>query len=286
MFVMSYWIDDNMCLELKNEVSINNYKEPAYKQSEDWYKYIFIDGMYVTCPSKEMMSNLLKKATYDRWIYNLNPESVNKPDCQLFGLSRYSFVALVNDGWFTKNIISTHFQNIYFELTLLCLLQRTYIINFQNEVSRIAKLLEENQSNLRQIKQDISKMYLLYIKYTNRIYFREVTPQEQGIELYDLLQQQMHIKEDLELLGKEIQELNTYVETYEQSYLNKLATFFLPFGLFAGLLGINTINSKSELNGWGWTKSALEILSVVLFVLAILTTIYLIIIYFKTKLKR
>lgn len=278
MFVQSFFVNSTLLEVLKDFQD----KEYAYQSSDDWYKYIYVDVGSVSCKSKLLLKEQLTAATYDRWIEDTHDGKLNG---QLYGVCRYAFVVLVADGWFTKNIISTHFQHIYFELTLLCLLQRAYLINFQNEVSRIAKLLEEDQSNLKRLKKDISKLYLLYIKYTNRIYFREVTPQEQGIELYDLLQQQMHLKEDLELLGKEIQELNTYVETYEQSYLSKMATLFLPLGLLAGLLGINTIN-ESMFNNLGWTKTLLEIISVILFVVSIGVTLYLLFIYLKTKLKR
>jgi len=163
---------------------------------------------------------------------------------------------------------------MYFELALLCLLQRTYLINFGNEVSRIAKLLDEDQSNLKSLKNDISKLYLLYIKFINRIYFREVTPQEQGIELYDLLQKQMHIKADLKELGEEIHELNNYVDTYEQGYLNKIATWFLPFGLVAGLLGMNTLDYQFSLSNWEIRPTILGIIGFITAVFSIGISIY------------
>jgi len=284
MFVMSYWINDEKCLELKAKDNENN-DEPSYKNADEWYRYVFVDTGFTTCQSREMMRDLLTKATYSRWISNLKEDDLKKPDCQLFGLTRYSFNAIVNNDFVPKEIVSTHFQNMYFELTLLCLIQRAYVVNFGNEIARITALIEESQSNLSSLKQDISNLYLLYIKFVNRVFFREVTPQEQGIELYTLLQKQMNLKQDMEDLGKEINELNNYVETYEQGYLNKIATLFLPIGLFAGLLGINTIDNY-KFNEWSWTEYVLETLSVVLFIITLFITIYFIFKYFKLKLKR
>jgi len=273
MFVMSYYINDEMCLKLKANNSETKV-EPAYKNSVEWYKYIFVDTSFVTCQSKDMLKELITKATYDRWIFNLEEDDLQKPDCQLFGLSRYSFNAIVNRGDYTTGIVSTHFQNMYFELTLLCLIQRAYLINFGNEIARITALIEEKQSNLPRLKQDISNLYLLYIKFVNRVFFREVTPQEQGIELYALLQQQMNLKQDMKDLGREMNELNTYVETYEQSYLNKIATLFLPISLVVGLLGMSTIGTTDTGEKGPWYENLFEFFSFATIPFALAITAY------------
>jgi len=37
------------------------------------------------------------------------------------------------------------------------------------------------------MSKKVSDLYLAYIRFVNKIYFREVTAYEQGIELYDML---------------------------------------------------------------------------------------------------
>ena len=50
-------------------------------------------------------------------------------------------------------------------------------------------------------------MYLVFI---NRIFFKEVTAQDQGIEIYDMIQKNMRINEDVFAIDKQIEELHNY----------------------------------------------------------------------------
>ncbi len=108
------------------------------------------------------------------------------------------------------------------------MLQRATIVVFSGEVARISDKLSNDFSKLYNEKTNISRLYLWYIKFVNRIYFREVTPQEQGIELYTKLQDQMRIGRDVEDLGKELGELNEFVETIQQGQLTLIAGRFVP----------------------------------------------------------
>jgi Mg2+ and Co2+ transporter CorA len=79
--------------------------------------------------------------------------------------------------------------------------------------------------------------------FINKIYFKEVTAQEQGIEMYDLLQQQMRIPEDVFSLDKQIEELHNYSSFEKNEHNNDLLTkitiigaIFLPLGFVASLM--------------------------------------------------
>lgn len=249
MFVISHLFDDELLI--KHKVFNDHKEEYFYQTSSEWFRYIFVDDSKASCESRLMMKKLLTKHTYDRWIEKETEE--NGELChtgQLFGLSRYSFVLLTGEGLFTRNIITNHIKTIYFEMVMLCLLQRAYIIYFGNEVSRISKRIKDAGINFSQFRKDISGLCLNYIRFVNRIYFREITPQEQGIELYELLQKQMRIKEYVEDLDKEIQELNNYIETKEQSNLSRVANWFLPVTLLTGVLGMNTITPDTFFRKW------------------------------------
>ena len=237
MFVISHILDN----ELAKEFTCYCAAESTYalfcnkETINKWYRYIFIDDSKPGCSNFIMRKEMVDKHTYKRWINHEDPEG-----SQIYGLSRYSFVMLSGQEYFPKNIVSTHMANQYFDLVLLCLLQRAYLLLYSKEVARISKSI--NASSKFSQKNDISTLYLNYIKFKNRIYFREVTAQEQGIELYDMLQEKMRIQLDVDSLGKEIEELNEYMETQEQSNLSKVANDFLPLTLIASLIGMNTCN--------------------------------------------
>lgn len=241
MFIMCHVIDD----ELSKELSIYNKSEKSYaycnggEVASKWYRFIFVDDSKPTCKSINMREDLLNDHSYDRWL--------NKDDIkgsQLYGISRYSFVLITGTDSFNRDIIGKHFCNQYFDLVLLCLIQRAYLLQFGRMVSHISKELRLASSD--KVFAKISAIYLNYIKFTNRIYFREVTPQEQGIELYDKLQNKMRIKDDVESLGDEIRELNEYIQTSKQGKLAEIANIFLPATLLASVLGMNTIGLTEQ----------------------------------------
>ncbi len=213
--------------------------EYGYSDNQDWYKFIFVDSNTLSCHSEKLRRKHLADATYDRWIGYIDKK---KQSGQLFGISRYSFVAVAAPVGFNTYIIKKHISHQYFQLVLLSLVQRAYVLNFSGEVSRISQQLSDNKGLFNRFSKEaesVSQLYLLYIKFVNRIFFREVTPQEQGIELYDLLQTRMRIREDVKDLGSEISELNDYADAQQQNKLTWVASRFLPPTLLAGIFGIN-----------------------------------------------
>lgn len=243
MFVVSHIFDDELLIELKQFRQKKN--EYEFQRSTKWYRYIFVDDSSASCESKLMLKKQLTDHSYERWIEKTGYEGGKEVQAgQLFGVSRYSFVLLTGNSWFTKNIITAHMKTVYFELVNMCLLQRANVIYFGNEVAKISAELIDNPAKLVVIRKKTSALYLKYIKFINRIYFREITTQDQGIELYDMLQDAMKINDQVNDLDKEIQELNSYIEGIEQSNLSRIANLFLPATLFATIMGMNAINSS------------------------------------------
>lgn len=192
-------IDDRMytmCLFYNNALA--NQCKVNYKNSENWYKYIFIDGDGLTCQSDDMMERLLMESTYDRWIkYGT-----------LYGTSRYSFMVL--SGFNSKGkgdfseVIYDHFTSIYFEMVCLVLCQRASILRFSKSATEVAAL------NGRKQAKATRDLLANYICFTNKIYFREATAQDQGIELYEMITKKMLIERDIKSLDQEIDELHRY----------------------------------------------------------------------------
>ena len=127
----------------------------------------------------------------------------------------------------------------------LTLIQRASILKFSEEVTTLSKLKQEPTNNLT---ERISNLYKEYIRFVNQVYFREVTAQEQGIELYNRLQEKMKIAEQVKDLDSEIQELHNYANLLEQkeqerriAIITALGAIFLPATFLVGLFGINTL---------------------------------------------
>ncbi|MEM4260571.1 MAG: CorA family divalent cation transporter [Candidatus Woesearchaeota archaeon] len=272
MFVMCWYNNDKLANNLRKIITNgpngikNEYK---FNISNDWYSYIFIDNDSNTpqCKNFQMMRDLLKKHTYPRF----------SDSGTLYGLSRYSFMCLTDSSSFSKDIISNHFKTIYYQLVVLCLIQRGSILRFSHEVTQISKAISKkiskrnNNQNSQDILSKIEQITNEYINFVNNIYFREVTAQEQGIELYDMLQNFMRIERDIKDLNREIDELYNYanlVEEKQQSNrlerLSILGAALLIPTLITSFLGMNIFNGDSfkALPNWSyWLFLVLMILA-------------------------
>jgi hypothetical protein len=199
MYVLSWYGNDLKSREVCEDIQ-------RYYKDEFWYKYVFIDAGFPTCQNKDMFEGLLKEHTYLRW-QNYRT---------LYGISRYSFVSLTssyeqlieNDAEY----IVTHMKSMYYQVVCLSLAQRASILRFSNEASLIA--LKTDKKN---VSDKVRNLYEKYIQFINCIYFREVTAQEQGIEIYKMMNKIMEIDRDINSLKEEISELHQYTTLIDQN---------------------------------------------------------------------
>ncbi|MCZ2392506.1 MAG: CorA family divalent cation transporter [Chitinophagales bacterium] len=244
MFFLCWYGNDGKSKEIADhfeakEEIINNW----------WYAFVFGDKESPSIANKVMQKEQLKAHSYIRWIGYKT----------IYGMSRDSLVCLTDSSDFARSLMGIHMQTIYYNMMVLCLAQRASILKFTAEVANLADLakIEEEKNLIRNIKE----VYKNYIEFINKLYFREVTSQIQGIELYTQTQKLMNIEKEINDLDNEIGELHQYVSLMQDSErneeaakLNRLAIFFLPFTVVFGILGANFLkeNSFSDL----WTKGA------------------------------
>ncbi|WP_459978438.1 hypothetical protein [Nautilia lithotrophica] len=230
MFVVSFYMAPNWLLKDLKDDYINN---------EWWYKYVFVDGKDKMCQDDEFCAEIIKKSTYPRW----------RKYGTFWGISRYSFVGIGN--W---DLMLTHTKTMYYQMSVLVLLYRSLIISFSKKIQSIIKTNKKENLNLTQIRKDIKNLYHDYLKFLNGIYFREITPQEQGIELYKKFLEITDIKELVESFDREMEELDNYVDILEEKernenleFLSILGAVFIPSSLIVGVLGINGIEIKQSI---------------------------------------
>jgi len=248
VFYIRWLLDDRMfvtCWYGNDEFSNLLKENYEYKKSEEWYKYVFIDTNSVMCQHDQMMMELIELHTYRRFI---NWRT-------FYGVSRYSFVCLTSSLDTLKqndaDFIPIHLRNLYFQMVQLSLVQRASLLRFAEEVSFISTL-KNNDKNTPQKIKDLNREYLQFV---NKMYFREVTAQEQGIELYDMIQDKMRIDRDIKDLNHEIDELYQYANLLEEAKENRTmrnisiggAILLLP-SLIAAIFGMNTLNFENNEN--------------------------------------
>jgi hypothetical protein len=218
MFVLSWYGDDVLSSGL--QVATEH-----YLQSDDWYEYVFVDGNGVTVKNSDMKKRLLEEATYDRWSgYGT-----------LWGVTRYSMVLLTNkSASFTK----VHLETMYFQMITLLLATRTSILRFSDEIASLA-------SNDSIDIEKLTKLYQRYLTFYNRLYFKEVTHQDQGIELYDMARKQMKIDDHIEKLDGKFAKLFEFAKiqsddknSEKMDKLTIMGAIFLPPSLMIALFSM------------------------------------------------
>ena len=233
MFVNCWYCNDAFSNELKDNEEYENFIMYAHK--EFWYQYMFVDSGGAKCKNEQMKKNLLDDQTYSRW----------QETGTLFGISRYSMVALTDTSDFAKNVLANHMRTIYSKMIELVLIQRASALNFSDEVARVNALSKGKRGDKIMIHQ-ISDLHLEYIRFVNKVYFEEVTTHDQGIEIYNLMLKVMNVDIYIKNLDNEIEELHHYLSSLDDrirnknsEMLNKIVALFLPATLITGLFGMN-----------------------------------------------
>ena len=253
MYVVSYFLNSDFANRMKKEYGKEGKWLDRRRVEWDWYQYVYIDNDDPTCQNDQMFKELLERSTYKRWSdYGT-----------FYGISRYSFTCLI--GLDVIGLLN-HMQTMYYRMASLVLAQRVLSLYYSREISEISRKLDENELTKKELRKRVSFLNRDYLRFVNNVYFREVTSQEQGIELYDLLQDQMNIKRDEQGLSTEVEQLYHYVtmtndelRNEEAEKLGIIATLFLVPTLLTGIWGMNLNEYGSYIYYIGFSMLALAL---------------------------
>ena len=253
MYVVSYFSNPDFAKKMREKYGTEGRWLDRQRPEWYWYQYVFVDNSDPTCQDESMFKELLSRATYARWN-NLDVNGQDKTDYQTyFGVSRYSFTCLIGNDAIG---LLRHTKTMYYRMASLVLAQRVLSLYYSREISEISKELDEDKLTNKELRSRVNTLNRDYLRFVNNVYFREVTPQDQGIELYDLMQKQMNIKRDEEGLSTEVEQLYHYVtmandeqRNNEAKRLSNIATWFLAPTLLTGIWGMN-LNEGFPATGW------------------------------------
>lgn len=198
---------DYLSEEFKNIREYYNYL------SKSLYEFIYIDkDGDCSAPTNSFREKILNESMYHRWTeYGT-----------IYGVSHTSFVGITAEYDGLMTMITRPFLTQYVEIAILVLVQRASILRFQKKICG-------NMNNKK-----IQKLQSEYINYRNQLHFFEVSSQEQGIELYELIRKQLYIEKEMEALEKNLEIL------YEKNNVDH-GNVFNRFGVFIGFIAILSI---------------------------------------------
>jgi hypothetical protein len=192
MFVVCYLADPMLSWRMASG-------DYPYRKSDQWYQYIFVDGMSPGIANEKMKGELLEKHTYARWAeYGT-----------LYGMTRYSLVCL-SDGKY--DLIKTHMKSVYYQMAIIVLIQRAMLLHLSERVNELTKSFDYGSNHERGFYSRAAKLHGDFIKFTNKYWFTEISPQEQGIEMYRMWRKLLDHDYLYEKLKDELFELSEYVE--------------------------------------------------------------------------
>ncbi|MEW6601441.1 MAG: hypothetical protein AB1499_10770 [Nitrospirota bacterium] len=208
MFVVAYYAEKKVIDDLTKRCC-DSY---AYEKHVDWYRYLFVDGNSPSIANPSLMKELLRKHTYNRWV---NSGS-------LYGISRYSLVMMGDNSDFCRNVLKQHMKSMYYQMALIVLFQRAMLLKFSDDIFDITKDSDFKNKPLDELQKRASDLQGDFIKFINKYWFIEITPQEQGTEMYNQWMGLLNIDKLYQEVEKEIAELSRYVEGKIEFERNKI----------------------------------------------------------------
>ena len=153
--------------------------------------------------------------------------------------------------------LTDYFETIYARMVELVIVQRASMLRFSKEVSDLCSM---KNLKVEELSGRAGSLYKEYIRFINQVNFREVSAQDQGIELYIMLRSCLQLEENIRDLDDEIGELHQYVQLAEErernekaTLLNYMAAILLPVSIVTGFWGMNKMNDVlDDNNGLIW----------------------------------
>lgn len=213
--------DDRMfvCTIIRDTQLSKAIENKEYDEKE-LYPILFMDAKGATCQDKNMREQLYADAVYPRWL----------DWGTIYNATSYSLCCITTEYEGINASVIRPFIIEYSYFVSLVLAQRIGIMAFADRAANIVAKIGEGRLKKKHY-DEIIDLQKQYIKFKNQILIMEVSTQEQGIEIYHLLQNQMLIKEEQEILNDQLQGL------YEISNIS-MGNRFTRYGLVLAAIAI------------------------------------------------
>ena len=117
--------------------------------------------------------------------------------------------------------IVENFRTQYYQMVCLCLAQRTSIINFSRIANRISRGIEENTTTLkRKDREEMMDLQERYIAFITQIDTTEASPEEQGIEMYNMIRSALNTETEKATLCEQLQSLSELADSAQAFRFN------------------------------------------------------------------
>ncbi len=262
MFVCCLIRDDNFSNNMKSTATdIENAREAIYcnpELSSELYALAYVDAGDATCQSPDMREKILRRSVYDRW------RDWGTVDV----ITHHSFFRITGGCPEIDATVINPFLSQYITMAVGALVQRATILSISNECTEISEAYFQNDIPVlnKELNERIKKLKSDYVYAQNNIFLNQLTVQEQGIDEFEIMKNELYISDSLENLDKKINSIydftSEYAENEENNLLNTLTRIGLPLTLIQCLAIILSFTCFTD---WAfWVQPAVFVFIVII----------------------
>ena len=196
--------DDRMfcCSLIMNDVASNNVKGYCDGECngfvEELYMFAYVENS-ISCTSIPMRKKILQKSVYDRWVeYGT-----------IYAATHHSFMSIMEDvSQDPENkpvFLIENFVELYVPLVKIVLVQRAELLVFLKRAAELASNSKSSVMNYRKRLEENNRFKHDYSRFLNEFMLPEVSSEEQAVDLYNLIQEQLYINQVRESLTVQTQ---------------------------------------------------------------------------------
>ena len=188
------------------------------------YSFAYIDAGDSSCQSPEMRQELLKRCVYSRWR-----------DWGTIDVITHHSLVRVTGEWegLTASVINP-FLTQYVTMAAGVLLQRATLMKLSKECALISSEYfdgEKTNDKEKKLNDRIKKLKRDYVYAQNNIFLTQFTVQEQGIDEFDMMRNEMYITDLLKNLSHKVNGIYDYTTEYAEEKENEILNLITRIGL-------------------------------------------------------
>jgi len=155
------------------------------------------------------LADFERQHCYDRWWYR-NGESTDAPSRILQSGFSFHWVGSAEDEYFfadPKHGAPVIFEHCYLPLALIAIAQKAALLNASDRLARHGLELHTPEEH-----QSVEDFYRRFIRFTQSLWHDEVTPQLQGMELFEAWRRHLRLQPLYDEVRQELQDLRDWSE--------------------------------------------------------------------------
>lgn len=127
------------------------------------------------------------------------------------GYSHYSNVYFGQSGFFCNVIAPVHVPFIYGRMLLMALFYQASLRHYREKLMQVTSAISSNV-DFDKVVDDVQTLRREFMLFTNGYWFRDVTSQIQGREVFLKQQQALELQRDYEFIKEELVRLDEYMD--------------------------------------------------------------------------